>query len=302
MRTRLRLRSQDRAVATRPPFPFIVGASRSGTTLLRSMLDAHPDMAVPPEGPFAARLWRFRKRYERRNGFDVGRFVDDLLDDPTLPSGGLSFRRDWGLDPGLVRSRLSGVQRIDYSEAIRRLYGLYAEVQGKRRYGDKSPTTVSSMDTIAAIFPEARFLHIIRDARDVALSMLSTSFGPATLADAAATWTRRVGDGRRSGDELGADRYLEVRYEELVAEPGRTLEGICGFIELPFRSEMLAYEGRALDRLPPDQRDHHANLARPPTVGLRDWRRDMPPADVAAVEAVAGDLLAALGYPVGERA
>ncbi len=103
--------------------------------------------------------------------------------------------------------------------------------------------------------------------------------------------------GRDAGARLGPERYREVRYEDLVREPERVLVELCAFVELPYDARMLRYHEQA-DRLVPSlsHNEHHQNLHRPPTVGLRDWRSQMSPADAAVFESLAGDLLDELGY------
>jgi hypothetical protein len=97
---------------------------------------------------------------------------------------------------------------------------------------------------------------------------------------------------RALGRRVGPDRYLELRYEELVADPDRALVRCCDLAGLTFEPEMLAYAGEVDVSAKP----HQQSLMRPPTAGLRDWRTQMSPADVAAFEKVAGNLLRALGY------
>jgi hypothetical protein len=258
------------------PFPFIVACGRSGTTLLRAMLERGGRIAIPPESYFPVSL----HRRHWRSDFDPMAFADDL---------GANVRfRAWDVPV----PDLSGA--ADYAGAVRSVYAAYAAAHGAERYGDKTPPFVLHMELLAGLFPEARFVHLIRDGRDVARSLVQTSFGPNGLARAAEVWTRRVTRGRTSGERLGPRRYLEVRYESMVGDPAATLLTVCAFLGLEFRDEMLHPEEG--DTLVPESEPHHANLARPVTPGLRDWRRDMPDADIALVEAVAGDLLSDLGY------
>jgi hypothetical protein len=271
------------------PFPFVVGRGRSGTTLVRAILDSHPDMAVPDETHLIVRLGRRRQRYERASGFDVDTFMDDL-----------GRRRGFDcfeLDEPVVRADLRADPPGSYPDAIRRVFALYAASRGKRRYADKTPIHVLNVPYLADLFPEARFVHVIRDGREVALSYLDVAWGPTSVADAALEWRRAVLSGRRAGSRLGPSRYLEVRYERLVDDTEATVRGLCDFLDLAFDPVMLRYHERA-DEVAgkmgmPDARQA---LYRPLTRGLRDWRTQIPVSDVALFEALAGDVLDELGY------
>jgi hypothetical protein len=270
-------------------FPFIVARGRSGTTLLRAMFDSHPDMAVPPESHFITQLAIRSARYSLGGRFLVDRFVDDLGRHESFPR--------WGLDIGDVRTRLRARPVSDYPDAIRRLFELYAEARGKRRYAEKTPMNIMNIPLLAGLFPESRFIHLIRDGRDVALSYLDTDFGVDSLPHAAIYWRRFVREGRRTGGRLGPARYREVRYEDLLGDPEGVLRQLCDFVDLPYATSMLEYPGRApelMQGMP--HREHHTRLALPPTAGLRDWRRDMGGPDIELFEAIAGDLLDELGY------
>jgi hypothetical protein len=271
------------------PFPFIVARGRSGTTLLRAMLDSHRDVAVPPESHFVVPMLVRRRQLEHRGYLSTDAFLADL-------ATRYGFRR-WELSMGEVEAQLRRVGPIDVPQGIRELFRLYAAQRGKSRYAEKTPINVLHIDLLATAFPEAKFIHLIRDGRDVALSYLDTDFGVDTLADAAIYWRRFVRAGRRGGRMAGLDRYREVRYEELVARPETVLRSLCDFLELAFDERMLRYHGRAEAMLQnTSHRDHHSRIALPPTQGLRDWRRDMDMGSVEFFEALAGDLLDELGY------
>jgi hypothetical protein len=111
------------------------------------------------------------------------------------------------------------------------------------------------------------------------------------MEEAALHWRRRVLEGRAAG--LGPDRYRELRYEALVGDPERELRALAGWLALPYDDAMLDPRRRPAAVPYPE---HHGRLALAPTPGLRDWRREMRPADAARFEAVAGDALAELGY------
>jgi hypothetical protein len=274
---------------SRYPFPFVVGCERSGTTLLRLMLDAHPDMAVPPESYFIVDLYRRRHRYERRDQpFDTIGLANDLA--------GSRWFRAWGIPPKDLATVMRREDGVDFAEAIRKLYRGYARMHGKSRYADKTPAYVQHIRALAGIFPEARFVHLIRDGRDVALSLSEVRWGPGSLLEGALQWRERVGRGRHAGMEIGARRYLEVRYERLVADPEPVLREVGEFLELPFDEAMVRHAETAAERIPGRADGLHRRAATAPVTGVRDWRRDLATEDLAAVEAAVGDVLDELGY------
>lgn len=269
---------------TAPPL-FVLGVRRSGTTLLRVVLDRHSRLAIPDESYFIPQL------AERHRGpVDPGAFLDDLRRLPAI--------RDWEVPLDEVRRRLR--PGMATGAAIAAVYEAYAAACGKERWGDKTPLYMQHLGLLERLFPDARYVHLVRDGRDAALSFLAMPEGivtktwahPTSVAGFACQWRSEVAAARRLGARVGPARYLEVRYETFVAEPESSLGRICEFAGLEPEPQMLDYAGRVDVSTKP----HQQSLLRPPTPGLRDWRTEMAPADVAVFEAVAGDLLEELGY------
>lgn len=276
-------------------FPFVVGCAKSGTTMLRAMLDSHPALSVPPESYFVATLAEHPRRFSPWDPTARHELIAYLADQRW-------FRR-WGLSVAAMEAAFERHAPADLADAIRCVFALYAEQHGKSRYGDKTPAYVFAMPEIAAMLPEARFVHLVRDGRDVSLSLTSKKFAPDDVPRASLFWRQRVLAGRRSGAKLGPARYLEVRYEDLVDDPEAWMNEICRFVDLTFDPAMLRYHERSDEVLAGVmRRKQHANIARPPVKGLRDWRTQMASDDVVLVEALAGDLLHELGYEVASRA
>ena len=269
-----------------PPFAFIVGRGRSGTTLVRAMLTSHSDLAIPLETHFIVPLSLDRRLVSPDLSLAVAPFLRRLRRQPGFKS--------MGLDDDVVDGNFAESPPADYPNAIRRLFALYAQSEGKRRYGDKTPIHVLHIEYLARLFPEAKFIHVIRDGRNVALSYLETDFGPGSLWEGAIDWRRFVRSGRRAGQALGEQRYREIRYEDLIEDPQTHMMSLCEFVGLDFEEEMLLYFERA-EKLGSNG-THHRNLRRPPTRNLRDWRQQLTAADVALFEVLAGDLLSELGY------
>jgi hypothetical protein len=279
---------------------------RSGTTLLRLMLDAHPALVIPPETHFVPAVVE---------ACAEGADADGVLEAMT------SVRQwgDHGIEPDEMLGRLRGLDRLDATSAVRAFYAIHTERAAKPRWGDKTPIYVESMREIAGALPEARFVHLIRDGRDVALSRAARGFGKDQSGQrAGARWRKRIRAARRQARHL--DHYLELRYEDLVADPEPVLHRACELCELDYDAAMLSYHERAADRMAEMARDlpgrdgesvrpaeermaAHAMTQKPPSqsrVGV--WREEMSPEDIEGFEAEAGDLLAELGYPVGAEA
>jgi hypothetical protein len=267
-------------------FPFFVGCARSGTTLIRAMFDSHSEMAIPSESHFITPLARQRRRYESGGAFRTDQFISDLLQQRRF--------RHWGLEEQVVREAVAAAAPVDYPDAIRSVFALYARLHGKNRFGDKTVGYLLDMRLLGTLFPEARFVHIIRDGRDIALSAMDMG---RRIDEAAFYWKRHVVRGRSIGRRLGSGRYQEVRYEDVLRDPEAVVRGVCDFIDLRFEDSMLRYFERADRLIQGVGRPHrHQRLFLPPTKGLRDWRQQMSRRDAALFEAIAGDALTGFGY------
>lgn len=285
------------------PAPFVVGAERSGTTLLRLMLDAHPDLAVPPETHFIDR---------------VAEACGDTPEPRRTFIETVTSHRRWGdfrVDGEELARRISGIEPFDLGEALRAFYGLYAQKFGKTRWGDKTPKYVHSMRLIHRLLPEARFVHIIRDGRDVALSTKDLWFGPDSVEEAARKWRSLIEKARRQSREV--PHYLEIRYEDLVSETEPTLRRICEFVDLRWDPAMLAYHKTAEERMSEIYRDmetprgkkvvrgemrrslHTLTGSPPQRDRVARWKAEMSAEDRKRFEEAAGETLRDLGYETG---
>jgi hypothetical protein len=274
------------------PAPFIVGVGRSGTTLLRLMLDAHRDLAIPGETLFLQDVVKAPRE----------RFLEIATGSDTWPN--------MALDAQELRAALEGAASL--GDAIRAFYRLYARKRGKTRWGDKTPYYRVFMRDIARLLPEAHFIHVIRDGRDSALSYQGLWFGPGDdFEKQARFWSEQVAATRAQARDVG--RYSEVRYEALVTAPEETLRGVCADLELAFDPAMLAYHEGAAERLAEFKRPFgpagktpeditafmsiHDRAKAPPDPGrIGRWRTEMSSEDLRRYESVAGPMLHALGY------
>jgi hypothetical protein len=269
---------------------MFVGSGRSGTTLFGLIFDTHPELAVAHEAHFVAAIAVQHRSLLEPDGFDTERFLQAL-------AANSNFRR-LGMPTPDVERQIRDTRPESYADAVRSVFELFATRHGKRLYGDKTPGYVNHLDLLGGLFPEAKFVHILRDGRDVALAYLDRpEWGPRTVAEAAYYWRTRVQRGHLSGRRLGQERYREVRYEALIDDPEATVSEVCTFLGLGFAPEMLSYHEKGVP-FAASTRDPEAfaSSASPITKGLRDWREQMTRGDVVLFEAIAGDVLADLGY------
>jgi len=271
-------------------FPFIVGCGRSGTTLLTSMLDSHPALAFPGESGFLVEVCG-RESSGRFDAIDVESVLDELRRFDRFDA--------WGLDASALQAAVARSSPRCPADVIRALYLFFASTRNKMWGGDKTPDHVMLIPELHGLFPEAQFIHVIRDGRDVALASRGVSWAPDSIEELALYWAKRVRCGRAAGRLLGPASYLEVRYEDLVENPDGELRRVTEFLELPFSSAMLDFSAAAERQrsMSPDA-VADKSLSRPLTKGLRDWRRDMAPADALTFTILSGPLLRRLGYDV----
>ena len=282
---------------------FIVGVHRSGTTLLRYMLCSHPRIYIPPESDFIPRFFRRPQApLERQQAMRV---LETIF-------SSCRFVQEWQGERPDPTAFVASLPDLLPATFLDTLYRRYVSQFGAQRWGDKTPIYTSYMDLLAQLFPSAQFIHLIRDGRDVALSMIEKwgkSERHIDLYFAARSWKRRLRQAFASATRLGRDRYYELRYEQLAADPEPWLREICSFLGEEYVPAMVEPHILGRERIRPD--GFHAAVRQPPSTGrVARWRGEMSPADQRLFLAVAGDMLRQLGYetvalgpmPLSERA
>jgi ketosteroid isomerase-like protein len=247
---------------------FVVGARRSGTNWLQRVLCAHPDV-IGTHGEsylFSRGLVPLMERFHHGS--------------PTAPVLGSVF-----VDRGRALEAVRGVCDVVFGD-------LLALDGPAERLVDRTPEHVTCLDLIGEVYPSARVIHIIRDGRDVVRSLLSMDWGPRDAEVAAEEWRAAVVDGRRQGARL--ERYLEVRYEGLLAEPDRGFGALFAWLDV------------AVDRAAMDEPMREAARAftvdpKMATIAAGKWREGLDPTAMAALQRIAGDALVELGYAGDER-
>jgi hypothetical protein len=271
---------------------IVVGCPRSGTTMLSMMLHAHSRLTMPPENRFVlptferADRWgdlterRARRRLARSIAGRRGRHFTDL-----------------GLDRDeVVRAVVAAGPTV--GSAIGTVLRMYAARHGKARWGDKRPTYFKSVPALLAMFPDAQFVHLLRDGRDCAASLKKVAWFRRGVPQAAALWVQSVQYGERWARELPPDTYHLIRYEDLVADPRAELERLCEFLGEDFEEAMLEPH-RVADQGVPERKTWHANTRAAVTVGsVGRYRATLTPAEIRLFDLVARRPLRRHGYQV----
>ncbi len=194
---------------------FLLGCQRSGTTMLRLVLDSHSRISCGPETRFLT---------------DLRRIVDEKRDWPRLARFGFP-REDW-------------LRRI--GEFFGGVHADYAAGRGKARWADKTPLYALSVDFVTEVFPDAQIVHVIRDGRDVVVSHRKR-FGYWSAVKCVVKWPRYIRTARAFGARLPPERYHELRYEDAVGDPDKTLRALFEFLGEQWEPGVLEYADRPHD-------------------------------------------------------
>lgn len=290
----------------KPPV-FVIGNPRSGTTLLRLALACHPGLVVPPECGFA--VW-WKKRYGGwAGGGEAGdalleTFVRDLMTSRKIET--------WKIDGEEVLAFLRERRPASYPEAVSAVYEHYGirHRGGCPRWGDKNNFHVLHVRDLQELFPDASFIHIVRDGRDVACSYrelagrdLQDPFAPhlpSVVEEIAADWRRGLLAARDAFSARAWEGVHEIRFEDLVLDMENTLRGLCGAIGEPWDPAMLCYaeENREHELEPRAFLAWKEKTLLPPDLSVVGrFRRDLTDEERKRFEAVAGAELRLYAYP-----
>jgi hypothetical protein len=270
---------------------FVVGSSRSGTTMFRLMLNRHSRLHIPPETWFLTDLM---------NRFPPGDVLTRQQIETAVAAITAHWRwREWGIADQELRDVAGALDRPTLADLVDAMFRLAAG--GKARWGDKTPGYLVEIERLHRLFPRAQFVHVVRDGRDVCVSLRKTGWHGDVTWSIARYWSHQLLEGRRQGRALGNDRYLEIGYRELVLDTDRTLRQVCAFLDEPFEPAMLAFHETADAHLPDTARmkDLHAKTHRAPRPSDLDrWQAELHPLHVLIFEAGAGAAMRAFGQPL----
>ncbi len=251
---------------------FVVGCPRSGTTLVQTILDGLPRLSVLYEAdalidiPLGLRSW-----------------LANASEALTLAE---AYPNSWAhsFDARTARAVCRELGITDATGAMRVLAASQALAQGKGRWGTKNPKALLHVAELAIVYPDAQFVHVIRDGRDSASSQARVH--DRSVVQGALLWRTGMRTGRRAGSRLGPDRYLEVRLEELLSSPEEQIRRMCAFLGEDFDQSLLHFHTTARERIPPSGLPFHPKLGEPP--------RPLPPSRDGAATGLRQRAVAAL--------
>jgi hypothetical protein len=270
------------------PF-FVFGSGRSGTSLLTRMLDSHPSMAVPYESHLYNRFYPLvaQRMGELGPGANRKLLVREILRTRAL--------RHWRPLPS-EDAILAAIRRPGFHGVVEALFETWTASRGKRRWGEKTPHHTLCWPTILEGFPDLKVVHLVRDGRDVALSFRAAPFGPKHIYQAAHHWVRYLRAAEAAAEELGAEAFLTVRYEDLLRDAEGQLRRICDFLEEDYDPVMLAYYRQDV-LYPSDARNVHALRGPVLYENHTKWRGRLSTREQRIFETIAGEALERYGYP-----
>ncbi len=268
---------------------FIVGRGRSGTTLLQSILNSSDKIAVAEEAQFIMLLCN---KYLNTK-WDIERvisFYEDLWLESRL--------KNWNLEKTILREELiSFSNNPTFAGLCSVVYAHNARKQGKidvAVLGDKNPHYALYIAKLIEIFPNARFIHIIRDYRDTIVSYQNVDFDPNSTAALAYRWNRYNKEVLHF-KAMHPEKFITLKFENLLAEPENNLKQICEFLTVDYAPSMMNFhEKKGGDYW---NKEWQPNIARPIDKGhVYTWKKKMADSDVRIADSICAKMAAKLGY------
>ena len=260
---------------------FIGGCARAGTTLLGAMLGGHSSAICVPESQFKIGILRDKRLADREA---CVRFL----------------RQHWRFhlwDMPLTPSDLPNSGELNRTGIMRKLCDMYGERHGRKGrivWVDHTPHNIRHCKLLASSFPLSKFIHIIRDGRAVAASVMPLDWGPNNIIEAAHFWIEQTAYGLAAEDSFGPERIRRVHYEQLVTEPERVMRELSEFIGWEFEPDLV--EGNGFT--PPGYTSHQHQLVgkRPDPSRINAWKKKFTMREHEIFESLTEDFLDYLGY------
>lgn len=268
------------ATHTRLSPVFVIGYPRSGTSLTCRLLRRYLKVSFGTESQFIVRYYRRLPRYGDLNE-DAN--VQGLIAAISTERFFQRSKHNWGFRFNREEA-FRALKSRTYSGVLEAVFGQLADHNEMVRWGDKTPQYNTELDVLLTLFPDAQFIHVVRDGRDVALSIRQTSFGPTNACQTAVEWDRALQEIGSFTRQLRSNQFYELRYEDLTTAPADMLAALAHYLGIAGYAERV--EPTVKQRIEEDIRsNNHCK-----------WRDALAPREVERFEAVAGATLARFGY------
>ena len=271
---------------------FIIGTERSGSNLLRLILNAHSQIAIPHPPHIMKYLAHIEPKYgDLQKDTNMREMVGDIL---TLIDAHIF---PWDEYPLTVDDIVRRAPTRTMFGAVAAIYESVREHEGKARWGNKSTFMVHFTKPVLDVYPDARFVLLVRDPRDVAVSARRSVFSPCHPLLSAELWRHQQEIGLALLDSLPSSSIALLRYEDLTRAPQQTLQSLCAFLGEDFEPGMLQFFTGAQAKTGAGLSESWENTGRPILQNnSQKFHKELSAAHIRTVEAICAGPMEALGY------
>lgn len=264
---------------------FIVGVQRSGSTLLRLILNAHSKIAIPEEARFLTPLLKYKKINKIYKGAELLTLKNYLKNNSQFAL--------WNFDSSGFFAKLNLLESISLRYLIDLMFSSYCNCENKTVWGDKS-LFFGSVHILHQLFPDARFIHIIRDGRDVFDSWRKIDKRKNNPAVISLDWAYKEKSINTAFDKLPNDKKLSVRYEDLIDSPDKIVKRVCNFLDIPFEHNMLEFYKSSKKYIG----GHHSRLIfnKIDSGNANKWKKALTESEIRIFTCLSRNLLRKYGY------
>ena len=263
---------------------FVLGYTRSGTSLMCRLLLDHLGVNFGTESQF---IIRYQQKIARYGDLSDDRRLRWLFEEISHERFFMRTKRNFGFVFDIDRAMRSIAERT-YAGVLNTIFEQFAYGQGHLRWGDKTPAYARHLPVLRELFPRAQYIHVVRDGRDAALSLFTTGFGPKTAYETAIAWREHLRDVAWLRESSSARDFLTVRYEDLLKQPDGTLGSVAAFLGIRNPHALIGSIGGVLR-----QQVWENNSSK--------WATGLSAREIECFEAYAGNELENLGYPLTFR-
>lgn len=258
---------------------MIIGHGSSGTSITGHLIRELLQVSFGTESQFIPRYFYRRARYgDLHNDANLRRLIGDILEERWFVRC-----RKFGFETDL-ESVLADIGDRTYRGVLDAVFRQLAKHNRMERWGDKTPEYIDHLPVLEAVFPDAYYIHIVRDGRDVALSVFDRFWGAKNIVTAALEWRHAIDRVREFAKTINPERMLDIRYEDLLSQPRQTFSKIIEFLKIEDA------DGRLLEYVDQEARKQLKST------NFNKWKTALTAKQQLTFDRINGDFLAEYGY------